>query len=118
MSTHLANWRGGWVLSESLTVVARMDGRETLAKNATLSQSVYLRSPGTFAGLSRAPKQKILSKRYLASHCTGRLSNPRNAQPPIRTGSLLSSRRPFSRVNRLGSATSATMAREANAPAQ
>ena len=53
-----------------------------------------------------------------ASHFTGRLSNPRNAQPPIRTGSLSSSRRPFSRANALGSATSATMAREANAPAQ
>ena len=53
-----------------------------------------------------------------ASHFTGRLSSPRNAQPPIRTGSLSSSRRPFSRANALGSATSATMAREANAPAQ
>jgi hypothetical protein len=53
-----------------------------------------------------------------APHFTGRLSRPRNAQPPIRTGSLWSSRRPFSRVNKLGSATSATMAREAKAPAQ
>ena len=39
-----------------------------------------------------------------ASHFTGRLSNPRNAQPPIRTGSRSSSRKPFSRANMLGSA--------------
>src|SRR5580700_10608450 len=52
------------------------------------------------------------------SHATLRLSNPRNAQPPILTGSDGSSRNPFNRANRLGSATSATMAREAKAPAQ
>ena len=42
----------------------------------------------------------------------------RHSQPPIRTGSRSSSRKPVSRANRLGSATSATMAREAAAPAQ
>ena len=57
-------------------------------------------------------------RRDQASHSTGRLSSPRNAQPPIRTGSRSSSRRPFSRAKMLGSATSATMAREAKAPAQ
>jgi hypothetical protein len=53
-----------------------------------------------------------------ASHMTGRLSKPRNAQPPIRTGSLWSSRNPFNRLKMPGNATSATIAREANAPAQ
>jgi hypothetical protein len=55
---------------------------------------------------------------YLASHATGRLSSPRKAQPPIFTGSDGSSRRFFSRPNRDGKATSATIAREAKAPAQ
>ncbi len=53
-----------------------------------------------------------------ASHSTGKLSSPRNAQPPIRTGSEWSSRRPFRWAKMPGSATSATIAREANAPAQ
>ena len=43
---------------------------------------------------------------------------PRNAQPPIRTGSSLGKPRFFSRAKIAGSATSATMAREAQAPAQ
>ena len=55
---------------------------------------------------------------YCAFHVTGRFNNPRNAQPPIRTGSESSSRKPSSRAKMLGSATSATIAREAKAPAQ
>ena len=46
-----------------------------------------------------------------ASHLAGRFNNPRNAQPPMRTGSLSSSRKPRSRANTLGSATSAIIAR-------
>ena len=57
-------------------------------------------------------------RHQFASHVTGRLSSPRKAQPPILTGSDEQSRNPFNRANRLGSATSATMAREAKAPAQ
>jgi hypothetical protein len=63
-------------------------------------------------------KPASLLQDYAASHVTGKLSSPRNAQPPIRTGSLGSSRKPFSRAKMPGSATSATMAREAKAPAQ
>lgn len=55
---------------------------------------------------------------YLTSHATGRFSRPRKAQPPILTGWLLSSRKPFRRAKMLGSATSATIARDAKAPAQ
>ena len=57
-------------------------------------------------------------KGYAASHATGRLSRPRNAQPPILTFSDGSSRSSFIRANSEGSATSATIAREAKAPAQ
>src|SRR6516162_9447889 len=55
---------------------------------------------------------------YVTVHWTGRLSRPRNAQPPIFTSADGSSRSSFSRANSDGSATSATIAREANAPAQ
>ena len=55
---------------------------------------------------------------YAASHSTGKLSSPRNAQPPIRTGSEWSSRKLFSRPKIPGNATFAAIAREAKAPAQ
>src|SRR5215471_10929828 len=53
--------------------------------------------------------------RATQSQMTGRFSSPRNAQPPILTSSEVSSRRFLRRANRDGSATSATIAREANA---
>ena len=69
-------------------------------------------------GRVRFAKPRLRSTHPSASHITGKLSSPRNAQPPIRTGSLSSSRKPFSRAKMPGSATSATIAREAKAPAQ
>ena len=68
--------------------------------------------------LAIAARPGAVSTGYPASQLTGRLSRPRNAQPPIRTGSDGSSRKPFNRLKMPGSATSATIAREAKAPAQ
>jgi hypothetical protein len=45
---------------------------------------------------------------YAASQITGKFSTPRNAQPPIRTGSASSSRKPFNRVKMPGSAAAAS----------
>jgi hypothetical protein len=46
------------------------------------------------------------------------LSNPRKAQPPTRTGSFARRRRFLNRAKSVGNATSAIIAREAQAPAQ
>jgi hypothetical protein len=65
-----------------------------------------------------APRRALKARAQFTFHRTGRLSRPRNAQPPILTGSVSSSRKSFNREKIDGSATSATMAREAKAPAQ
>jgi hypothetical protein len=40
------------LLSDKLTVLLRIDGCRGLLQNFTFLSKVYLRSPGTFAGLS------------------------------------------------------------------
>jgi hypothetical protein len=65
-----------------------------------------------------APRRALKARVQFTFQRTGRLSRPRNAQPPILTGSVSSSRKSFNREKIDGSATSATMAREAKAPAQ
>jgi hypothetical protein len=69
--------------------------------------------PG-FEGIRR----HALTRLAYVLQTTGRLSSPRNAQPPIRTGSFSTRRRFLKCLNIVGSATSATIAREAQAPAQ
>ena len=66
----------------------------------------------------RRGSEPIVINALTASHVTGRLSRPRNAQPPIRTGSGGIEPQALQLAKIEGSATSATIAREANAPAQ
>src|SRR5258708_38922044 len=73
----------------------------------------------------RACRQLLLARRisrlmffYAAPHATGRFNKPRNAQPPTRTGSLSTIRRFLNDRKIEGRATSATIARDAQAPAQ
>ena len=69
-------------------------------------------------GTAAIADENSASDEVALSHLTGRLSNPRNAQPPMRTGCVASRPKPFSLAKILGSATSATIARDAQAPAQ
>jgi hypothetical protein len=103
----------GWL--RRLPIAAPMECWSVLSRRMTTA-AIERRVPLDVINnqISAKRGQQCLS----ASHMTGRLSKPRNAQPPIRTGSLWSSRNPFNRLKMPGSATSATIAREAKAPAQ
>src|SRR6185369_16185584 len=106
--------RAGTTTSNAISAdaAARDDSSHGLGQN-WMDMTPYV-SPGNDAVQSSddtsSPSRRPSSGQ--CTHLTGRFCRPRNAQPPIRTGSSSASSRRLALANTVGSATSAIIARE------